>query len=128
MIQRLRNLFVGWALLLTLLAMEVGISFLPLDRALRGLVLVPAILMVGVVATLFMELEREARVVRLFAVAGLVWTTILLILGSLDPMTRIVYPVQGWDTHLFEPTPQPKMASMQYLSSSVQRLERRCFL
>jgi hypothetical protein len=33
--------------------------------------------------------------VRLFAAAGLLWLTILLGLGSLDPLTRTDYPVQG---------------------------------
>jgi hypothetical protein len=32
--------------------------------------------------------------VRLFAAAGVLWLLILLALGSLDPLTRVVYPVE----------------------------------
>ena len=70
-------------------------SFLPLDRALRPLVLIPAVLMVGIVGTVFMEVRRGPEIVRLFAVAGLLWLTILLGLGSLDPMTRTDYRLQN---------------------------------
>jgi hypothetical protein len=51
--------------------------------------------MVGVVGTVFMEVRRGPEIVRLFATAALLWLTILLGLGSLDPMTRTDYLVQG---------------------------------
>lgn len=92
--QRLRHLLLAWVLLMVLLAIELGASSLPLDRSARPLVLVPAVLMVGVVGTIFMEVERGPEIVRLFAAASLLWLGILLGLGSLDPMTRIVYHVQ----------------------------------
>jgi hypothetical protein len=41
-----------------------------------------------------MEIGRALTIVRLFAVAGLLWLTILLGLGSLDPMTRTDYHMQ----------------------------------
>ena len=94
MSQRLRHLLLGWALLLVLLAIEFGLSLTPLDRLARTLVLIPAVLMAGIVATIFMELGRGPEAPRLFAVAGLLWVAILLGLGSLDPMTRIEYHVQ----------------------------------
>jgi hypothetical protein len=50
--------------------------------------------MVGLVGTIFMEVGRGPKIVRLFAAAGLLWLTILLGLGSLDPMTRTDYHVQ----------------------------------
>ena len=53
--------------------------------------LIPAVLMVGTVGTMFMEVGRGPEIVRLFAVAALLWLTILLGLGSLDPMTRTDY-------------------------------------
>ncbi len=94
MTPRFRHLWLTLGLLLVLLAIEVGVSFLPLDRAARPLVLIPAVVMVGVVGTVFMEVRRGPEIVRLFAVAALLWLTILLGLGSLDPMTRTVYHVQ----------------------------------
>jgi hypothetical protein len=43
---------------------------------------------------MFMQVGRGPTIVRLFAVAALVWLSVLLGLGSLDPMTRIEYLVQ----------------------------------
>jgi cytochrome c oxidase subunit IV len=92
---RLRRLLLAWALLMVLLAIEFGGSFMPLGRSARPLVLVPAVLMVAAVGILFMQIGRGIAIVRLFAAAGLLWLTILLGLGSLDPLTRTDYPVQG---------------------------------
>ncbi|MGH6796092.1 MAG: hypothetical protein ACREDD_02700 [Methylocella sp.] len=93
--QRLRHLFLAWVLLMVLLAIEFGVSFLPLDRSDRPLILIPAVLMVGIVGTVFMEVGRGPEIVRLFVVAGLLWLSFQLGLGSLDPLTRIDYLVQG---------------------------------
>jgi cytochrome c oxidase subunit IV len=95
MTPRFRRLLLAWALLMVLLAIEFGASFLPLGRSARPLVLVPAVLMVGAVVTLFMQIGRGPMIVRLFAVAGLLWLSILLGLGSLDPLTRTDYHVQA---------------------------------
>jgi caa(3)-type oxidase subunit IV len=94
MTPRFRRLYLTLALLLVLLAIEFGASFLPLDREARPVVLVPAVLMVGLVGAMFMEIGRGPEIVRLFAAAALLWLTILLGLGSLDPMTRTDYQVQ----------------------------------
>jgi len=94
MIQRLRQLVWAWVWLMILLAIEVGASFLPLGPSARPLVLIPAGLMVGVVATVFMEIGRGPEIVRLFAIASLLWLSILPGLGSLDPMTRVMYQVR----------------------------------
>ncbi len=56
--------------------------------------MIPVVLMVAAVATMFMQVGRGPTIVRLFAVAALVWLTVLLGLGSLDPMTRIEYHVE----------------------------------
>ncbi len=91
---RSRHLLLAWGLLVALLAIEFGASFLPLDRAARPLILVPAALMIAVVSVAFMELRRGPEAMRLFFAAGLLWLCILLGLGSLDPMTRINYYVR----------------------------------
>lgn len=91
----LRRLLLTWALLMALLAIEFGASFLPLGRSVRPFLLVPAALMVAVVGTLFMHIGRGVVIVRLFAAAGLLWLAILLGLGSLDPLTRVDYHVQA---------------------------------
>jgi cytochrome c oxidase subunit IV len=97
MTPRFFRLLLAWVLLMILLAVEFGASFLPLGRSARPLVLVPAVLMVGTVGTLFMQIGRGPTIVRLFAVAALLWLTVLLGLGSLDPLTRTDYHVQAAD-------------------------------
>ncbi len=97
MTPRFLRLLLAWVLLMILLAVEFGASFLPLGRSARPLVLVPAVLMVGAVGTLFMQIGRGPTIVRLFAVAGLLWLSVLLGLGSLDPMTRTDHHVQAAD-------------------------------
>jgi caa(3)-type oxidase subunit IV len=90
---RSRHLLLAWGLLIALLAIEFGASFLALDRTARPLILIPAALMIAVVSVTFMELRRGPEPIRLFFAAGLLWLCILLGLGSLDPMTRINYLV-----------------------------------
>jgi cytochrome c oxidase subunit IV len=77
--------------LLVLLALEFAASS-HLGPSLRLLILVPALLMVGIVAILFMELNREGAVTLLFATSGVFWLAILLGLGLADPLTRATYP------------------------------------
>lgn len=91
----LRRLLLTWTSLMALLAIEFGASFLPLGRSVRPLLLIPAVLMVATVGTLFMHIGRGITIVRLFAAAGLLWLAILLGLGSLDPLTRVDYHVQA---------------------------------
>ena len=61
MTPRFRHLLLTLVLLMVLLAIEFGASFLPLDRSARPLVLIPAVLMVGVVGMLFMEVGRVPK-------------------------------------------------------------------
>jgi cytochrome c oxidase subunit IV len=89
--KHLRRLVWTWVVLLVLLAGEFGASFLPLSPSLRLLLLVPAALMVAAVATMFMQIGRGPVLVRVFAAAGLLWLSILLGLGSVDPLTRANY-------------------------------------
>jgi caa(3)-type oxidase subunit IV len=97
MTSTVRRLLLSWLLLMVLAGAEFGASFLPLGRSERPLVLVPAVLMIAGVATLFMHVRRGPTIVRLFAVAALLWLTILLGLGTLDPMTRTDLPVETND-------------------------------
>jgi cytochrome c oxidase subunit IV len=90
----MRKLLLTWLVLLLLLALEVGASFLPLSPSARPLILIPGLVMVGVVTCVFMQVGRGPAIVRLFAAAGLIWLVILLALGSLDPLTRIDYPAR----------------------------------
>ncbi len=97
MSRRLRRLLLTWTLLMALVALELGSSFLPLGHSIRPLLLIPAVGMIAVVAMVAMEIGRGSVLIRLFAVAGLLWLTILLGLGSLDVMTRADYPLRAAD-------------------------------
>jgi cytochrome c oxidase subunit 4 len=88
-----RRLLIAWVGLIALLAIEVAVSLIPWTPASRPLLLIPAVLMVMVVAIEFMEITRAPRIARLFAGAGLLWLVILLALGCLDAMTRIEHLV-----------------------------------
>jgi hypothetical protein len=90
-----RNLLVTWVLLLVLLGAGFGASFLPLARSDRPLILIPVVLMVAAIGIMFMQVGRGPTIVRLFAVAALVWLSVLLGFGSLDPMTRTDHLVQA---------------------------------
>ncbi len=87
------KIFLTWLALIALLALELGVSFLPFSPAVRPIILVPALAMLAIILTSFMQVGRGPVIVRLFAAAGFLWLLILLALGSLDPLTRVVYPV-----------------------------------
>lgn len=83
----------AWGALVVLGAAELAASYLPLPRGLRPLLMIPAALMVLVVAVRFMEVRRGPAIVRAFAVAAMFWLIVLLGLGSVDPLTRTDFPV-----------------------------------
>jgi len=95
MIRPYLRLLLAWAALMALWGIEFGCSFLQFDRSLRPILVFPAIMMAGVVAIAFMRVRTGPAVVRGFAIAGLFWVTILLGLGTADPLTRAVYPVHA---------------------------------
>jgi cytochrome c oxidase subunit 4 len=96
MSRRLIRPVVTFLLLLILLALEVWMSLLPLSSSIRLLILIPAVVMVALVAFGFMEIATAPPAAHLFAVAALLWLAILLGLGSVDPLTRTDYAVQAW--------------------------------
>ena len=82
----------AWLALLLLAIAEIGGSFIHFDRALRPLLLLPALAMVAVVGLMFMRVQHGIAAARGFALAGLLWLLLLLGLGTMDPLTRAVYP------------------------------------
>jgi caa(3)-type oxidase subunit IV len=87
------RLFRIWLALLVLGGAEFAASFLPLPRSLRPLVILPAVLMVAIVAIGFMEVKRGSVLARTFAIAAVFWLLVLLALGTADPLTRTDYRV-----------------------------------
>jgi len=93
----MRNSILALLALLALLAVEIGVSFIPFNPTARPLILIPALVMLGVIVSAFMQVGRGPVTVRLFAAAGALWLLILLALGSLDPLTRVAYPIRARD-------------------------------
>jgi cytochrome c oxidase subunit IV len=87
-----RNTVLLWLLLIALAATAFGCSFLQIARSWRVVLLLPSIAMAAVIAIGFMEVRKGGALSLAFAVAALFWLCVLLGLGSMDPLTRVVYP------------------------------------
>ena len=79
------------SLMIALLAAELAATFAFPGWGRSGVAIIAAT-MVGVAAFGFMDLRQESPTVWLFAAAAVLWLAILLGLGSLDPLTRTLYP------------------------------------
>jgi cytochrome c oxidase subunit IV len=78
------------AALLVLLALTVGVSQFHLGRLNILITLLIAVVKAALVALFFMHLRYRSSVMRLFAVSGLVWLTIMIALTLSDFLHR------GW--------------------------------
>ena len=94
MTSRLRGLLVTWVLLLVLLAVEFGASFLPLATIRPTARPDPGGGDGGGRRNDVHAGRARPHDRTLFATAALLWLTILLGLGSLDAMTRTDYHVE----------------------------------
>lgn len=90
MSREITRLLGAWIALLLLLAVTVGVAFLPIGSAKIWLGYAIATAKAGLILWFFMELRRESGIARLAALAGFVWMAFLLILTAADYMTR------GW--------------------------------
>ncbi|MBO4224391.1 cytochrome C oxidase subunit IV family protein [Bradyrhizobium neotropicale] len=81
-------LLAAWLVLLALLALTVGLSYVPLGNGNAMIALSIAALKAAVVAAVFMELWHRGPRTLIFAAAGLFWLAILLWLGLMDFLTR----------------------------------------
>jgi cytochrome c oxidase subunit 4 len=82
-----RNLVI-WAALMVLLVLTLVVAYLPLGAANTALGLVIAAAKAALVVLLFMELITSPSLVRLAAVSGLVFATILFALTLADVLSR----------------------------------------
>lgn len=83
-----RNLLI-WAALLGLLGLTFGLAYVPLGAFSVPTALGIAALKAGLVALLFMGLSRSGVLMRLAAIAGLLWLVILFSLTLSDYLTRL---------------------------------------
>lgn len=93
MIRALRRVAIGWLVLLGLLLAELGVTWLAPGRVGPLLVLALGAAMVGLVGFVFMRLREGGGLAQAFVIAALFWLTVLLGLGTMDPLTRTDYPV-----------------------------------
>jgi cytochrome c oxidase subunit IV len=77
-----------WLALLALLALTLGSSYVPLHGLNATLNLVIACAKAALVAVFFMRLRVSDPIVRLTALAGLLWSLILIGLSLTDFLTR----------------------------------------
>ena len=79
---------VVWAALLALLFISVGAAFAPLGPFKTATSLAIAGVKVVLIALIFMRLNRASSLVRLAAVAGLMWASFLFLLAGADYISR----------------------------------------
>lgn len=79
---------VTWAVLIGLLLLNVLTAHLPLGRARPGANFAVAAVQVTLLGVLFMRLDRSSNLVRLAAVAGVIWVSFLFVLAGADYLTR----------------------------------------
>ncbi len=77
-----------WVGLLLLLAINIGLTFLPLGQAKTAVNLAVAVVQASLMFAVFMRLNRASALVKLTAGAGLVWLSFLFLIGSADFLTR----------------------------------------
>ena len=81
----LRPLLLAWGGLLALLVAQLGTALLlhlPAAASLFGLVAA------GIVVVMFMRIREGSALMHIFGAAGLFWLLVLLVLGTMDPLTR----------------------------------------
>jgi cytochrome c oxidase subunit IV len=93
MMRLARPIAAVWLALGLLFALELAGALTGWGHALGSALLIPAAAMVWLVGFYFMRVRVAGRLARFFALAAVFWLLVLLGLGSIDPMTRTVYPV-----------------------------------
>ena len=76
--------------LLALLAATAGIAYLPLGALNTVLALLSSVAKTALVMVFFMRLRTESQVIRLVALAGFVWLSMLFLITLADYLTRTV--------------------------------------
>jgi cytochrome c oxidase subunit IV len=87
-----RSLVWSWIGLVLLLALTLGMAFVPLGRANIAVALAVAAAKAIIVLLVFMELTRGHSLKLIFAGAGLFWLIIMFGLSFTDYTTRAGFP------------------------------------
>nr|WP_255618026.1 cytochrome C oxidase subunit IV family protein [Aurantimonas sp. VKM B-3413] len=82
-----------YGLLLLLGGLSLGLAFAPLGQPTHILVaLAIAVVMIGLVLTFFMDLNRATAIILLAAASGVIFLMVLFVLTMSDYLTRNVAP------------------------------------
>lgn len=92
---QISKLLIAWLVLLALLGVSWGSAYLSLGSAHAFLPLGIAVLQALIIALVFMQLGRGARVKWLFAGVGFYWLMIMIALSATDYLTRSGFPSPG---------------------------------
>ena len=87
-VRLLRGPALIWLVLLMLLAVMCGTSFLSLGAYTTPLILLIAAIMIGTLATFLMDLRWSSTLRRLAASAGLLWLVFMFLLTFSDYFSR----------------------------------------
>lgn len=90
----LRHLALAWVGLLLLLALTLGMAYVPLGRENIAVALAIGTAKAVIVLLVFMKLVRSPPLTWIFAGAGLFWLALLFGLSFTDYATRTGFPPQ----------------------------------
>jgi cytochrome c oxidase subunit 4 len=88
----LRTFLLVWLALMALLALTMGVTFLPIGELKAPVNFSIAAVKAGLIAWFFMHLRETKGLVRLFAVGALFWLFLLFALTFADYLTRQIPP------------------------------------
>lgn len=77
-----------WAGLIALVFANLGLTFAPIGRYRTPAHFAVSAVMIGLVASFFMQLNRASNLVRLAAFAGVAWASFLFLLSGADVLSR----------------------------------------
>ncbi len=86
----LRRLALAWAILMLLIGATLSLAYLPLGAWHMPAALLIAFAMAATLATMCMRLARAPSPSLIFAVGGIAWFAVMLVLGETDYRTRPV--------------------------------------
>jgi caa(3)-type oxidase subunit IV len=86
----LRRLALAWAVLMLLIGATLGLTYLPLGALHMPAALLIAFAMAATLAAVCMRLAKAPSLSFIFAIGGIAWFAVLLVLGETDYRTRPV--------------------------------------
>jgi cytochrome c oxidase subunit 4 len=75
-------------LLLALMGTTIAIAYLPIPGGRPGLNITISVLQIAIIALFLMQLRRAAGLVRMAALAGVIWASFLYLFAFSDYLTR----------------------------------------